>query len=446
MGMALFMGIFAVNEDPEHLEVAPADAFDSFLDQFRRDKDWKDATRYFDDFVDREATFNEARQINVEENLHLFAKFGTEFHKINDKQCHELKTVLVNIEDHMPGRVLLTDFYNESLYTHWQFTEKPDYLRQIGALDDSHPTKHRVIISNYIQSMSNCLNSSRIYSICCRNECEDLLGHLESQIAAPMADAGQILELVAGLASDTVKAPRQLPEPLQRRLMEVAATHDGKVPLHGRLFAQWMHHAFPRECPYPHLSSAYSPQSPDEWMQQSGEPSKWESASELKTFLEETCNASGGCHKEESTDGQSTQRDLPWTSDEELLVLVNRQIKKSMDDAQNTSLSAYVTPSGTLSNLSIILLVLFAIWYLQYIGKHKFRAKDTKSSDGDMFSYRIKLAASLCCAVPILLWAHLLDPAVACLTLVGGAIAWISTCMLKSQALGVAKLGKTLEL
>ena len=27
-----------------------------------------------------------------------------------------------------------------------------------------------------------------------------------------------------------------------------------EVPLHGRLFAQWMHYAFPRHCPFPHVS------------------------------------------------------------------------------------------------------------------------------------------------------------------------------------------------
>lgn len=49
------------------------------------------------------------------------------------------------------------------------------------------------------------------------------------------------------MASDTVAAPRELSEGLRVRLQEVAALHGGKVPIHGRLFAQWMHHAFPRE-------------------------------------------------------------------------------------------------------------------------------------------------------------------------------------------------------
>merc|ERR1712203_151284 len=32
-----------------------------------------------------------------------------------------------------------------------------------------------------------------------------------------------------------------------------ATRHGGHVPIHGRLFAQWMHFAFPLECPYPQV-------------------------------------------------------------------------------------------------------------------------------------------------------------------------------------------------
>jgi len=42
------------------------------------------------------------------------------------------------------------------------------------------------------------------------------------------------------------------------------------VQLHGRLFAQWLHHAYPRECPFPHLSGSTNPRSPDEWMEEKG--------------------------------------------------------------------------------------------------------------------------------------------------------------------------------
>merc|ERR1719343_1639826 len=31
--------------------------------------------------------------------------------------------------------------------------------------------------------------------------------------------------------------------------VQIGKRHAGKVPPHGRLFAQWLHHAYPRECP-----------------------------------------------------------------------------------------------------------------------------------------------------------------------------------------------------
>merc|ERR1719443_2421574 len=43
------------------------------------------------------------------------------------------------------------------------------------------------------------------------------------------------------------------------KLDSVASRHGGRVPLHGRLFAQWMHHAFPNECPHPHVSGTTAP-------------------------------------------------------------------------------------------------------------------------------------------------------------------------------------------
>merc|ERR1719220_751581 len=62
--------------------------------------------------------------------------------------------------------------------------------------------------------------------------------------------------VVSSLHSETVHAPRNLSGVLLSRLEQIAELHRGKVPLHDRLFAQWMHHAYPRECPFPHKISA----------------------------------------------------------------------------------------------------------------------------------------------------------------------------------------------
>merc|ERR1719436_1710683 len=53
------------------------------------------------------------------------------------------------------------------------------------------------------------------------------------------------------MPSRTERAPRRLGDTLVDRLHGIAEVHGGKVPLHGRLFAQWMHFAYPRECQLP---------------------------------------------------------------------------------------------------------------------------------------------------------------------------------------------------
>merc|ERR1719345_686241 len=181
-----------------------------------------------------------------------------------------MKASLLKIEDPGTGRVRLSEFYKPALDGHWQFQESAAYLRQLGALDETEPEKPRVIIANFLTSPSNCIASSSFYSVCCMDECEGLLSHLEQVIASPEATSTQIARIVSDLSSSSVVAPRKLSPALLGRLGEIAAEHGGSVPLHGRLFAQWMHHAFPRECPYPHVAGTINPQTPDEWLESTG--------------------------------------------------------------------------------------------------------------------------------------------------------------------------------
>ena len=192
---------------------------------------------------------------------------GERYGRWQDAECRDLKKSLTRLEHDGTGRVLLKDFYGSALKGNWQFSESIDYLRELGALDGSDSGNLAVLIPNYVNSQSNCVASSSIYSVCCINECESLMGQLERAIAAPEATPEEVLAIVSKLASDTVKAPRVLSEELKRRLQDVAKENNGKVPLHGRLFAQWLHHAYPRECPFPHVTGKTNPMTADEWMQ-----------------------------------------------------------------------------------------------------------------------------------------------------------------------------------
>merc|ERR1712194_814972 len=120
----------------------------------------------------------------------------------------------------------------------------------------------------YIISKTNCLAASGFYAICCSNECESLMRRVEHNIAAPSGSPARIAEVISSLSSDTVDAPRNLSSSLLGRLDEIAKHHGGEVPLYGRLFSQFMHHAFPRECPFPHVSGTTSPMTTEEWLAQ----------------------------------------------------------------------------------------------------------------------------------------------------------------------------------
>jgi len=197
---------------------------------------------------------------------------GDRYGRWQDHECRTLKDMLVDMEDKGTGgagRVRLADFYSGALYQgKWQFCESTEYLRKLGALDESDPENLRVIIPNYVNGPSNCVASSSYYSVCCVNECEEILSHMETKIAAPDATPTEIARIIAQLPSATLEGNRTLSPWLLRRLDEVADHHGGLVPLHGRLFAQWLHYAYPRECVYPHVVGATSPQTADQFVRE----------------------------------------------------------------------------------------------------------------------------------------------------------------------------------
>jgi len=280
-------------------------------------------------------------KLSFDATMAVVEEIGEQYGRWQDTECHDIKAALLNLESNGNGRVLLKDFYGSALDGVWQFTESEAYLRDLGALDDSDPNRQSVIISNYINAPSNCVATSSIYSVCCLNECEPLLGHLELEIGQPDATPARIAEVVANLPSVTTAAPRRLPEALLRRLEEVASHHGGRIPLHGRLFAQWMHHAYPRECPFPCKSGTTSPMTADEWMQENGGASYAVSQDEMQRHTQQTPKT----EKREKTDKEVLEvavaidlgptvavaaraapghaeeaAPLMWTAEEELLV------------------------------------------------------------------------------------------------------------------------------
>jgi len=185
-------------------------------------------------------------------------------------ECLDMKRNLMQYERGSAGRVALHELYTSTTNDTWQYAEHTDYLRDVGALDEADSRRPSIIIPNYIHSPSNCGAATVYYSICCINECEPLLAHIEEQVAAPDATPAQLADIVRQLPSPTVAAPRDLHAGLVERLEAIAAVHRGRVPLHGRLFAQWLHNVYPHECPFPHLFGTTRPLDPHSWMRTTG--------------------------------------------------------------------------------------------------------------------------------------------------------------------------------
>jgi len=184
-------------------------------------------------------------------------------------ECDTMKNTLVDMDKYSTGRVPLAKFYGTGLDLDWRFGESEAYLRELGALDESSSWMGpQVIIPNYIQATSNCIIARPHYLVCCVNECETLLGEIESAIKAPTALPSAILDLVRNMTSQTTldhDEPPHLDKNMVSQLEQVAKNHGGMVPLHGRLFAQWLHFVFPRECPFPHKMGSVVSATPTEY-------------------------------------------------------------------------------------------------------------------------------------------------------------------------------------
>jgi hypothetical protein len=287
-------------------------------------KDWK-SLEWWLRFLQQKVSGEKDGDLDMQGASLVAARVGEDFAKqINDKECHDLKNALLGMEDtkqdKRPGRIALSTFYTEGLVAkRWAFKEKIDYLRDLGALDESIEGLPSIIVPNYVSSKPQCLQASSIYGVCCRSECEDLMQSLESSIGEPTATPQRVAKLVEELGSDTIEAPRKLGPELLARLDQVASVNAGSVPLHGRLFAQWMHHAYPRECPFPHEAGKTNPMTPDDWMKDRGQESTQFSDEELMCHVTGDCVGGAKASIVVGADGRVAAEDLPWIEKEELL-------------------------------------------------------------------------------------------------------------------------------
>lgn len=243
-----------------------------------------------------------------------------------DSSCMDIKTAILESEEKGSGRVLLTDFYKKGKEKGMLLSESPTYLRQLGALDESRAGEPRVIVANYMTAPSNCLVEAGFYNVCCLNQCEGVMSQLEKQIGAPQATPARIVEVISGISTSTTAQTKALPQALVSRLQSAADRNGGSIPLYGRLFAQWLHFVFPRECPFPHTAGSTNPQTPSDYAKATSEKSTLKThemdgvmdmlQNTYKNNDEETVAATGNQLEESEEDLLAR-----WSDEEEVLFL-----------------------------------------------------------------------------------------------------------------------------
>lgn len=180
----------------------------------------------------------------------------TEFAYWQSTECTGMKHTLANLDKESWGRVPLGKFYQAegTGFLSAVFTESLEFLRSVSAIDDSVPDSPKVIVANYVYSIANAKNLLGDVGFTCRDDCVDVIGVLQQNFSTPSAVPEVILELVAGIvppSSLTKERLGPLPAKLREKLYRVAEQQGGECILHSRLFMQWLHYAFPLDCPYP---------------------------------------------------------------------------------------------------------------------------------------------------------------------------------------------------
>lgn len=317
-------------------------------------------------------TFDDVARI-VEEASHRF------YDQVHHGQCQHTKEMLLEMEDGRSGRVRLLDFYRAAIYENkYQFTETIEYLRQIGSLDESDGNIPRVIIPNYVSGQSNCVARTGYHAVCCPDDCESMYDHLEHVLKRPEASPAEILAWMEDGDSN------RIPESLVKRLEDIALHHGGQVPVHGRLFAQWMHFAHPQSCVFPHISGTTYTKTTEEWEEDTGaragstveEILDWEV--QLGKQHEESEKGSKGRSDSENRVWWEETSDM-WTMEEELVI--THPATKRMADRERPESS----PTLFFAKAAFLLTVFGVVYAIRAHGERDASGKRSSKSSFDAY-------------------------------------------------------------
>eukprot|EP00927_Polykrikos_kofoidii_P078661 TRINITY_DN75469_c0_g1_i1.p1 TRINITY_DN75469_c0_g1~~TRINITY_DN75469_c0_g1_i1.p1 ORF type:complete len:575 (-),score=86.21 TRINITY_DN75469_c0_g1_i1:116-1738(-) len=172
-----------------------------------------------------------------------------------NQACAARRAWLQNLSEPGTGRVALGKLYASAGS---EQMEGPSALRDLGVVEDDGAvaatlgSSPRLLIADYMLLPTSCPFRGETYSICCVSECADMVQVLEAKVQAPVASPDRVLRIVNEFLHLLSETPRVLPPQLTRQLNRIAKTSGGDIPLHSDAFVEWLHYAFPNECPLRH--------------------------------------------------------------------------------------------------------------------------------------------------------------------------------------------------
>lgn len=211
---------------------------------------WPKISLFIQHEVERRAEDSTQKKLNFQDAQAIANRLLEYLREVSSSLCHEMERSIQSFSGGDKGYVKLADLRglqfsgsNES-----SVDEPVDYLREMGALDDSDPDQH-IFVPNYIQGPSNCDMSTSFYDLCCPNTCEKHKEHLELKLLS--AKSGNSSVSVVAVITEALqhRLGSALPADMLKSLDIIASSPGGAMPIHGRVFADWLHKVFPRDCP-----------------------------------------------------------------------------------------------------------------------------------------------------------------------------------------------------
>jgi len=182
------------------------------------------------------------------------------FQARQEKSCQSFRRALIKRDQRGTGQLPYGPTYGVSM-GNWALLETPEYLNAVGALDSKgfDGKGPAVLIPNYFTSVNSCRQPSQRHSlICCIDECEtQILSRIEAAVRGPRATPKQIWSAVFSALKSEKAITSSAKKILGQQLRLMAAHYpDGRLGVHGKALAEWLHRAFPHKCSKPTRSAA----------------------------------------------------------------------------------------------------------------------------------------------------------------------------------------------